>query len=231
MGALFAALSTAVQGNPALALGAAVLWGVLSVVLSPCHLATLPLIIGFIGEQGRTSTRYAFTLSLLFALGLLVTLALLGALTAALGRLLGDVGPWSRYFVAAVLLVMGLHLLGVIPLPLRGANPGAMRRRGLLAALLLGLVFGLALGPCTFAYLAPMLAVVAGVAASAPAYAVGLLLAFGLGHAAVLVAAGTSTGWVQRYLHWSETSRATTVLRQVCGVLVILGGLYLLYTA
>ena len=152
-----------------MALGAALLWGICRIVLSPCHLASLPLIVGFIDEQGQTSTRHAFWLSTLFATGILVTIGVIGAVTAALGHLLGQVGPAPTYFVAAVFLVVGLHLLGVIPLPLPGAATPGLRRKGLLAALILGLIFGLALGPCTFAYMAPMLAVTFRVARDEPA--------------------------------------------------------------
>ena len=112
----------------------------------------------------------------------------------------------------------------------RAVTP-ARRRQGLLAALILGLVFGIALGPCTFAYMAPMLAVTFRVAATKLVYGVALLLSYGLGHCSVIVAAGTSTELVQRYLAWNEGSQGATVVRQACGALVILGGLCLMYKA
>ena len=60
---LFESLTMAVEGAPAIAMGAAVLWGILSILLSPCHLASIPLIVGFIDEQGNITTRRAFWLS------------------------------------------------------------------------------------------------------------------------------------------------------------------------
>ena len=228
---LFVALTQAVEGSPGVALSAALAWGILSILLSPCHLASIPLIVGFIDGQGRVTTRRAFWLSTVFASGILVTIALIGVVTAGLGRIMGDVGPWGNYLVAAVFLVVGLHLLDVIPLNFSGASPGESRRKGMIAALILGLVFGVALGPCTFAFMAPMLAVTLRVAATRFVFAAALLLAYGVGHCAVIVAAGTSTEAVQRYLDWSAESRGATVLRRVCGALVIIGGLYMLYTA
>jgi len=228
---LFVTLTRAVEGTAAVALGAALVWGVLSILLSPCHLASIPLIIGFIDEHGRISTRHAFWLSTLFASGILITIALIGIITALLGRMMGDIGSWSNYVVAVVFFLVGLHLLGVIPLSFSGASPAAMQRKGLLAALALGLVFGIALGPCTFAYMAPMLAVTFRVASANLVFGVALLLAYGIGHCSVIVVAGTSTELVQRHLNWTEASRGAVVLKQVCGVLVILGGLYLIYTA
>lgn len=225
------ALSHALEASPAVALAAAALWGVLSILLSPCHLASIPLIVGFVGEQGKVTARRAFLLSLLFSAGILLTIAAIGAATAAAGRLLGDLGPWANYAVAVVFFAVGLHLLGALPLPLAAAGPGDFRRKGLLAALILGLVFGLALGPCTFAYLAPMLAIALKVAGARPAYAAALLLAYGVGHCAVIVLAGSSTARVERLLQWNSASGGMERLKRACGALVILGGLWLLYTA
>ena len=228
---LFTSLSHAVEGAPAVALGAAFVWGILSILLSPCHLASLPLIVGFIDQQGRISTRRAFVIALLFAVGILLTIGVVGAVTAAAGRMLGDVGRWGNYFVAAIFFVVGLHLLGAIRLPLPGpAQPGT-KRKGLVAAFVLGLVFGIALGPCTFAYMAPMLAVTFRLAATNLPYGVLLLLLYGLGHCAVIVLAGTFTEVVQHYLNWNERSKGAVILKKVCGGLVLLGGLYLVYTA
>lgn len=231
MGDLFASLSRAVEGAPAIALAAAFVWGILSILLSPCHLASIPLIVGFIGEQGRMSTRRAFAISTLFAVGILVTIGVIGAVTAAAGRMLGDVGRYGNYFVAAIFFVVGLHLLGVIPMPWSGPGSVSMKRKGALAAFILGLVFGIALGPCTFAYMAPMLGVTFKLAATDILYGIALLGAYGLGHCSVIVLAGTSTGLVQRYLNWTEDSRGAAILKQACGVLVILGGIWLIYSA
>jgi cytochrome c-type biogenesis protein len=106
-----------------------------------------------------------------------------------------------------------------------------MKRKGMLAALVLGLVFGIALGPCTFAYMAPMLAVSFKLSATNLIYGVMLLVLYGVGHCAVIVLAGTFTEVVQHYLNWNEKSKGALILKKMCGVLVLLGGLYLIYTA
>ncbi len=227
---LLSSLTNAVQGAPAAALGAAFVWGVLSILLSPCHLASIPLIIGFIDEQDVKSAGRAFLLSLLFSIGILITIALIGALTAMAGRMMGDVGRWGNWFVAGIFFVVGLHLLGVIPLNISAGQVG-MKRKGLLAAFILGLIFGIALGPCTFAYMAPMLAVTFKVAADQFGYGVLLLAVYGIGHCAVIVLAGTSTEMVEKALNWNKDSKGAIVLKNICGALVILGGLWLLYTA
>jgi len=228
---LFSDLSHAVNGAPAIALSAAFVWGVLSVILSPCHLASIPLIVGFINGQGRMTTRRACLLATLFAVGILITIAAIGAITAAAGRMMGDIGAIGNYVVAAIFFLVGLHLMDVIPLPFSGPGSAGLKSKGLLAAFVLGLVFGIALGPCTFAYMAPMLAVTFKIAASQLHYGILLLLLYGVGHCAVIVLAGTSSELVQRYLNWSEQSRGTAVLKKVCGALVLLGGVYLIYVA
>jgi len=228
---LFTILSRAVEGSAGLALGAAFVWGILSILLSPCHLASIPLIVGFIDKQGQMSTRRAFTISLLFSVGILITIGVIGAVTAAAGRMLGDVGRWGNYAVAGIFFVVGLYLLDAIRLLMPDAAQPGMQRKGMLAALILGLVFGVALGPCTFAYMAPMLAVTFKLAATNVSYGILLLLLYGVGHCAVIVLAGTFTEVVQHYLNWNEKSKGAVILKKVCGVLVLMGGLYLLYTA
>ena len=227
---LFTALGHAVEGAPLIALAAAIAWGVLSIILSPCHLASIPLIVGFISEQGKVTVKRAFWTSVLFAVSILITIATIGAITAAAGRMMGDVGRYGNYFVALIFFVVGLHLLGVIPMPWSGPGQVGMKRKGLLAAFVLGLLFGIALGPCTFAYMAPMLGVTFKLAKSAPLYGVSLLLAYGVGHCAVIVAAGTSTEMVQRFLNWNEQSKGVAVVKIICGILVLLGGVWLIYT-
>ncbi len=228
---LFITLTEAIEGTAPIALAASLAWGVLSVILSPCHLSSIPLIIGFISEQGSLTTRRAFGLSFLFGLGILVTIALIGAVTAGMGRMLGDLGKFGNYTVAAVFLVVGLHLIGLIPMPFSGPGSVGLKRKGMLASFVLGLVFGIALGPCTFAFMAPVLTLSFKVAAAAPLYAVLLLAMYGLGHCAVIVAAGTSTEAVQRYLNWNEKSKGISIVKRICGALVILGGAYLIYAA
>lgn len=236
MGGLLDALSAGLAASPVVALTAAAGWGVASVILSPCHLAGIPLIIGYMSSPGTLPTpRRAFGLSFAFAAGMLVTIAIVGAVTAVAGRALGDVGPALTYGVAVLFLVVGLHLLDVIRLPDwsgLGPQPGARGPGGgAVGAFGLGLAFGLALGPCTFAFLAPILGTGLAVAGTAPLLAAGLVLAFGVGHCAVLVAAGSSVSGVERFLDWDRASPAIQVLRRVSGVLVVAGGVYLVYQA
>ncbi|MCI0499686.1 MAG: hypothetical protein L0Y36_08420, partial [Planctomycetales bacterium] len=69
---LFTHLTRAVEGAGLIAAAASFVWGILSILLSPCHLASIPLIVGFIDQQGRISTKRAFWISTLFAVGILI---------------------------------------------------------------------------------------------------------------------------------------------------------------
>jgi len=229
---LFVTLTRAVEGTPLVALSASFIWGVLSVLLSPCHLASIPLIVGFISEQGNISTRKAFRLSFIFAAGIFVTIAVIGTITALLGRIAGDIGRWGNYIVAAVLIFVGFYLLELVKFPgLRGMNQPVFRQKGFLAAFLLGLLFGVAVGPCTFAYMAPMLAVTFRISGVQFLYGISLLLMYAVGHCTVIVLAGTLTEFVESCLHWNERSKTATVIKKTCGLLVILAGLYMFWKA
>ena len=227
---IFEWLSNALQLNPIIALTASFIWGILSILLSPCHLASIPLIIAFIGEQGKMSTKRAFWLATSFSLGILITIAAIGLVTGLLGRMLGDIGSYGNYIVAIIFFIIGLHLLEIIQLPFLGkTNRPSFQKKGLLAAFGLGFIFGIALGPCTFAYMAPMLGIVFTVSTTRLYYGVLLLLFYGIGHCSVIIFAGTFTEIIQNYLNWNESSQGVGVVKKICGVLIILGGIYLIW--
>lgn len=228
--ALFTWVTELLYGHPLVGLFGAFVWGILSILLSPCHLASIPLIVGFVSQQEKLATRKAFRISLAFALGILTTIALIGVITSLLGRMLGDIGRWSNTLVAGVFVLAGLYLLGVIKLELPGAANAKARGRGAWAGYLLGLLFGLALGPCTFAYMAPILAIVLAKSSASLVYGVPLLLAYGIGHCAVIVFAGTFTRVIENYLRWNESSAALAAVKKVCGMLLLVAAAYMIWS-
>jgi len=227
---IFTVLYEAMTGAVWIALVASFAWGVLSILLSPCHLSSIPLIVGFISSQGKISIGRTFNISLVFAVGILLTIAAIGVITASLGRLMGDVGSVGNYLVAGIFFIVGLYLLDIFKLNWNSAGLRRTKSKGLLAALILGLLFGIALGPCTFAYMAPVLGIVFQTAQTNYFLAIIFLLAFGIGHCSVIVGAGTLTGKVQKYLNWSDGSKTILWIKRVCGTLVLIGGIYLVLT-
>jgi cytochrome c-type biogenesis protein len=229
---LLTAFGRAFEASAALALPAAFLWGMLSVVLSPCHLSSIPLVVAYMsGGEELPSGKRAVVLSASFALGILASIAAIGAVTVAAGRMAGDVGPWVTYALAAVFFAVGLNLLGILPLPSWSSLPGGTSRKGPGGALILGLVFGAALGPCTFAFMAPLLGLAFRAGAHQAAYGVLLVLLYGLGHSVAIITAGASAQNVQRWLSWKAGARATVMVKGGAGLAVIAGGVYFLSTA
>lgn len=227
---LFTWVTELLYGHPLVGLFGAFVWGILSILLSPCHLASIPLIVGFVSQQEQLTTRKAFRISLAFALGILVTIGLIGVITSLLGRMLGDIGRWSNFLVAGIFVLVGLYLLGIIKFELPGAANAKARGRGAWAGFVLGLLFGLALGPCTFAYMAPILAIVLAKSSTSLIYGVPLLLAYGIGHCAVIVFAGTFTRVIENYLRWNESSKTLNVIKKICGILLLVAAAYMIWS-
>lgn len=218
------------SGAPWLAVLAAAGWGMASLLLSPCHLSSIPLIVGFVSSRKESSGGTVIAYAFLFALGILASIAAIGGITVAAGRMMGDLGPWANYVVAAILALVGFFLMGIVPMPWdKGVN--LPKLHGHFAALLLGLIFGVAVGPCTFAYLAPVLGLVFHVAKDQPSYAMLLLFAYGVGHCALIVVAGISAGRVQKVLDWNGHTRTALWIKRVCGLFVLAGAGWLIYTA
>lgn len=226
---IFNLITTALSGHFLIAISASFIWGIMSILLSPCHLSSIPLIVGFISGQKKTSTSRAFSLSFLFSFGILVTIAVIGVITASTGRIIGDIGGFGSAIVAIVFIVMGLSFLDLVKLPKILSKQPDFKQKGRFASFTLGLIFGLALGPCTFAYMAPILAV--GFKTGMHSILSGslLVLAYAIGHTSVIVVAGTSTEVVEKYLKWNENSVGLFLVKKICGILIIAGGVYLLF--
>ncbi len=233
MAELLATFGEAFDAAGGVALPAAFAWGILSVALSPCHLSSIPLVVAYMsGGEELPAGRRALWLSSAFAAGILASIALVGAATAAAGRMLGDVGRAGNWLVAVVFFAVALNLLGVLPLPTLASAPAGTDRRGATGALLLGLAFGVALGPCTFAFMAPLLAIaVRASGAGGAAFGVLLVALYGLGHAAAIVLAGSSIQSVNRWLAWKRGAHAVRLVKAAAGVAVMLGGTYFVWTA
>ncbi|HEX2983863.1 MAG TPA: cytochrome c biogenesis protein CcdA [Ignavibacteriales bacterium] len=225
---VFSFLSSSLETSGWIALLASFGWGVLSIVLSPCHLAGIPLVIGFLNGYDVSSVKRSFYLSFIFSAGILITIAAIGIITLSIGNLMGDIGSTGNYIVAAVLIVMGLYLADVIKFSWGGNILRPLNMKPWAAALIIGLLFGAALGPCAFAFLAPVLGFVFQVSAESPMYGGSLIAAFALGHCAVITGAGTFSSSIQSYLNWTEKTKAVSIIKRVCGALVVAGGIYLI---
>ena len=201
------------------------LWGMVSVLFSPCHLASIPLIVGYVAGQdklveGRLAALYAG----LFTVGLFITIAVIGVICALLGRMLGDVGPYWTIVVGLILIWVALDMLGVAKCSLGGSLMGRFKLRGMGGALVLGLAYGILSGSCTFGFIAPILAIIT--VQEKIMTGILLIIIFGLGHCIPIVIAGSSTALVRRLMANASWQRSGTAFRRLAGILIGLMGLY-----
>lgn len=227
---IVAAISVALSRPGIAAFGAAMVWGLMSVLMSPCHLGSIPLIIGYINNGERPSRRRAFLLSLLFAAGLLVTLFILGLAAGLAGTLFGRIGAVPRIVVAVFLILCGLWLMDIPPLSrISFSMKSKPTNRGAFGALTLGLVYGVILGPCSFAFLAPILGIVFQAGGAGLLFGIGLMAFFALGHCLAIVAAGTFGDAVRAYLARRGSGVAATWFKRICGLGVVVAGVLQLF--
>jgi len=201
------------------------LWGMVSVLLSPCHLASIPLIVAYVGGQERAiDPKQAAVFSVLFATGLFITIALIGFICALLGRMLGDVGNYWQILIGAVLIWVALGMLGVEKCSMSGSLLYRLNLKGFVGAFVLGLAYGVLSGSCTFGFIAPILAIIT--VQGKIATGVLLIVLFAVGHCLPIAIAGSSVAAVRKLMENSAWQGAGTWFRKGAGVLIGLLGLY-----
>ena len=219
-------LSQSLSENPFLAYLGVFLGGILS-SSSPCVLATIPLVIGYVSGYSEGDRRKAFLYSLTFILGLSITFTILGAIASLLGGLFGVISRAWYFIVGGIAVVIGLNLIGLfewsLPIPVH-LQP---KQKGILGAFLLGIFFGIVSSPCATPVLALILTFVAS--KGEVAYGTSLLFVYALGHCALIFLAGTATGFVENFIKSKGISNMTTWGKRVGGVIVVFAGIYLFY--
>ena len=216
-----------IHTNPWLALVAVFVGGFLT-ASNPCVLAMIPLMMSFIAgrRDEKGGVLRAFMFSLAFVVGLSITFTVFGMIAALAGKMYGDVsGAWN-WVVAVVCVVMGLHLMDVLHVPIPSLG-GMMptKTRGLLGALLLGLLFGIVSAPCAAPILVVLLTYLAG-SDSSVAWGGTLLLVYALGHSFLILIAGTSMGAARQLIENKRATRILEFLRRGAGIAIILVGVY-----
>jgi len=197
--------------------------------VGPCNITMIPLVIAFVGGQTKISRGRSLALSAAFALGLAITLMALGVFASVVGGLIGGSNRIWYYVMASICIIMGLQWIGIITIPMpdvAARQREKVRRRGLLGALLLGLLSGFVASGCATPALAAIVTLV--MSKGAVVYGASLLLTYGLGRGVPIVLFGTFAGLVKRIpriIDWSAR------LEQTSGALMIIIGLYFLWIA
>jgi cytochrome c-type biogenesis protein len=214
-----------IAGGTAIAALGCFVWGMISVLFSPCHLASIPLIIAYVGGQNRAlSLKQASSYAALFTLGLFITIAIIGIVCALLGRMLGDVGNYWQILIGLLLVWVALGMLGVEKFAMSGSLLYRLNLKGLFGSFALGLAYGVLSGSCTFGFIAPILAIitvqqklVAGIL---------FIVLFAIGHCLPIVIAGSSTAAVRRLMENSIWQDAGNWFRKGAGMVIGILGIY-----
>ena len=216
MESLLQSLAASAAAAPPLVMLLLVFLGGVISSASPCVLAAVPLVIATVGG-GATTRGRAFTLSLGFVAGLALCFTAMGAVAALTGTLIGDVSWLWKALLAAVLIAMGLHLAGLVQLPLPQLDGTRFRGAGLAGAFGLGALTGTLSSPCA----TPILVVVLSLVAFERRVLWGttLLAAYSLGHVVLLLAAGAASGFAAAYLGSRAAAWAKRV-HQAFGVIL-----------
>jgi cytochrome c-type biogenesis protein len=214
-------------GASGLAAVGSFLWGVISVLFSPCHLASIPLIVSYVaGQETSLTARQAARYAVAFTAGLFTSIALVGAICAMLGRMLGEVGPYWTILVGVILIWVALDMMGVRACSMGGGLLGRFRFRGLWGALALGLAYGVLSGSCTFGFIAPILALIT--LEEKMLTGMTYILLFALGHCLPIIVAGTSAALVKRVLENGAFQQGSVWFRRLAGTVIAAFGIYLL---
>jgi len=217
-------IQTIIQNNHGLAFLAVFAGGLISAA-SPCVLAAIPLIIGYVGGYSEGSKKKAALYSLVFILGLAITFTLLGAAASLMGGLLGFMGRWLYVGLAVIAVAMGLQLMGLITIPLPFQKTRQVKSRGLWGAFLLGLLTGTVSSPCATPVLAVILAYVS--TQGNILYGGSLLFAYALGHCALIFIAGLSIGLTESIVSSKGIKNFSLYSKRFSGMLLTLAGLYI----
>lgn len=223
MEALFNNIQHIIQNQQGLAFVAVFLGGIISAA-SPCVLAAIPLIIGYVGGYSEGNKKRAALFSLVFVLGLSITFTLLGAAASVMGQFLGFMGRWLYIGLAAIAVLMGLQLMGIISIPLPFQKTKAIKSKGLLGAFLLGLLTGTVSSPCATPVLAVILAYVS--TQGDMVYGGSLLFVYALGHCALIFIAGLSVGLTESIISSSGAKNFSLYAKKFSGALLVIVGIY-----
>ncbi|MGH9508391.1 MAG: cytochrome c biogenesis CcdA family protein [Terriglobales bacterium] len=188
--------------------------GIMASAVCPC---TIPVGIGIAGMTSTSETqarRSGFFIAAAFFAGIVINLALLGALSGRLGAILGE--SFGRYWA----LTMALASLIAALLAFRGPQLdveklATMRRPGVLGAFAYGFVFSLGTSA------APLLLVLTVAAAHrTPGYGVLLSLAFGIGRGLPFLLVGLFAGTLARFARMQRWRKAIQIVSGTALVLV-----------
>ena len=191
--------------------------------ISPCLLPMLPIYITYFTGGGERSGRKTFRNACGFVLGFTLVFTAMGALAGTLGSFLSAHQTALNLVSGAIVILFGLHYLGVLKFNFFRGGSRSMDSRdlGFFSALLFGMVFSLGWTPCVGAFLgsALMLASQQGHALEGML----MLLVYSLGLGIPFLLSAVLIDQLKSAFQWIK--QHYQVINTVCGCLLILVGL------
>lgn len=203
-------------------------FGGLVASISPCSLAMLPIIVGYVGGYSDARPMKTLVQMIFFVFGTSIVFSAIGIVCAITGKVfISFAGGYFGIVLAAIMLVMGLKLTGVLDFELPvliKEMPKSEAHNTFVYPILLGAVFALAGSPCSTPILAGIMAF-ASLSANI-VNAILMLFLFSLGQGLILILAGFITSHVKNMKNFY---RLSAVLVKISGVLLVLASLYIFY--
>ena len=196
--------------------------------ISPCSLAMLPLIIGYVGGCSKETPVRTFIQLCCFVFGTAIVFTVIGVLCAVTGSVFASaLGGYFTLVMASLLVVLGLKITGIldfeIPVIIK-TIPQNCTSSLVVYPVLLGIAFALAGTPCSTPILAGIM-VFAAMGKNLLA-AIIMLFLFAVGQGIILIIAGLFTSEMKNVKKFSQY---TEVIVKISGYLLILAGIYFYY--
>lgn len=219
-------LSKLITANVWLTPFLALLAGILT-SFTPCSLSSIPLVVGYVGGTGQRNTKRAFWLSIVFATGAAVTFTVLGVIASLAGRLMGTSASWWYIILGILMVLMALQTWGIYEVIPSSYLLAKNTKKGFIGAFIAGILGGVFSSPCSTPVLIALLAIVAG--KGSVLWGILLLLLYSIGHGILAIIAGTSIGFVQKLSASEKYGKASTILKNTMGLLILIIGFYMFY--
>lgn len=196
---------------------------------TPCCLATIPMVIGYVGGYTNEKKR-AFFYSLFFVIGSTIVFVAIGIIAALVGRLFLGTEMYWFLFLGVLMIVMALQSFGIIHIfkPRCGVSP-IKDKKGILGAVLVGMATAIFATPCS----TPILIAIAALISTGQSIVMGIVmfLFYSLGHGILLIVAGTSVGWAKGIAENPKYEKVGKALNIIFGILLLAFAAYLLYVS
>jgi cytochrome c-type biogenesis protein len=216
-----------IAAYPVAAAAMALLAGVASSA-SPCTVAAVPLVIGYVGGYADGSRRRAFLYAAAFVLGLALAFTGVGLAIALAGAMFLPAGGLWRGVLIALALVAGISLLAGRALPGMGKGTSEIRSgqwKGALGAFVTGALSGIVFAPCATPVMVGILALIGS--QRNIVFGTRLMFLYSIGHGALLLAAGSSIGFAQRLAHSRWAGWINGLFTRLAGTVLVAYAIYL----